>query len=77
MQATTGGCEPAQQSATGFVHFLDIAQKDVDAFPQRYRLSAVCLGDPDVITGELAINRNNCARPAVDFADPENGKSPP
>jgi hypothetical protein len=72
MQIATGGCEPAQQNASGSVHFRNIAQNDVDSLPQGYRLIAARRGDRNVITGELSIDGDQCAGPAVDSVDSEN-----
>lgn len=72
MQTTTGGRESAQQSASGIVHFRNIAQNDVNPLPQRYRLIAARRGDGNVSTGESSINGDQCAGPAVDSVDSDN-----
>jgi hypothetical protein len=77
MQAATASHEPAEQIAASFVQIQHLPQKDVDTLPQRNRLLATCLGDLDVITGEASIDSDDRTRPALDFADSENGGSPP
>jgi hypothetical protein len=77
MQAASARHEPAQQTAAGFVQIQDLPQKDVDTLSQRNRLLATCLGNLDVITGEASINSDDRTRSALNFADSENGGSPP